>query len=81
MSILLNSSDYHAPSQGSIHEGEDGQGIVSRPCGSPRLQEAEVVLYEDGLDPWGLEDGRDGEAPLEERDPEKAMGMHELRRG
>tara|TARA_R100000353_G_scaffold82769_1_gene62017 strand:- start:760 stop:990 length:231 start_codon:yes stop_codon:yes gene_type:complete len=73
--------DSIAESQRPIHEGEDGQGIVSRPCGSPRLEEAEVVLYEDGLDPRGLEDGRDGEATVEERDPTKAMGMHELRRG
>ena len=71
----------NASRQRSLHEGEDGQGIVSRPCGSPRLQEAEVVLYEDGPDPRGLEDGGNEEAPLEERDPAKAMGMHELRRG
>ena len=71
----------NASRQGSIHEGEDGQGVVSCPCGSPRLEEAKVVLYEDGPDPWGMEDGRDGEAPVKERDPAKAMGMHELRRG
>ena len=64
-----------APSQGSIHQGEDGQGIICRPCGSPRLEEAEVLLREDSINPRGLEDRRIEQAAVEERDSTQALGL------
>jgi hypothetical protein len=68
-------SDYDAESQRPVHEGEDGQGVLRRPRGKARIEEAEVILREDGIDPRGLEDRRVEQAAVEERDSTQALGL------
>ena len=65
----------NAPSQRPVHQGQDGQRIVCRPCGATGIEAAEVLLREDGPDTRGLEDGRIEKAPIQERDSEKALGL------